>query len=114
MTMTRKIGMHAAADEVEDVRHRSLLGRRRWARLIGMASTMSPVPATPITRAVGPDRDVDRRGGAELVGLALLLDQHAAVAAGRDADRDERVVADQVAIEKGSAASARRRTPNRT
>ena len=36
-------------------------------------------------------------GGAELVGLALGLDEHAAVATGRDADLDVRVVPDEVA-----------------
>src|SRR5262245_16490253 len=43
-----------------------------------------------------PDRDLGRGGGAVLVRLALLLDEHRAVAPGRDPDRHERRVADEV------------------
>ena len=48
MTMTTKIGMHPAADEVEDVRH------GRSSPSARSSPTMSPLPATPITRAVVP------------------------------------------------------------
>src|SRR5215210_2984192 len=43
-----------------------------------------------------PGRHVGRRRGAVLVGLAFLLDEHTAVASGRDADRYERGVTDEV------------------
>src|SRR3954469_10805136 len=48
-----------------------------------------------------PGRHVGRRRGAVFVGLAFLLDQHAAVASSGDADRYERGVTDEVVHREG-------------
>ena len=90
--------------------------RRRWPAVAAIGgSTMRPVPAIPDTRAVVPAAMSVAGRRAVFVGLAFLLDQHAAVAAGRDADRDEGVVADQVARSRTARPpAARRRSVNRT
>ncbi len=58
---------------------------------------MTPVPPTPVMRATDAGRDVDGGRRREFVRLALGLDEDAAVATGRDADLDIRVVPDEIA-----------------
>ena len=58
---------------------------------------MSPVPPTPVTRATVPAGMSVAAVAREFVRLALGLDEHAAVATGRDADLDIGVVSDEIA-----------------
>ena len=78
-------------------------GGPRGCRRTGSA-TIEPGPGDPGHRTVVPAGDVDRRGRAELVGLALRLDEDAAVAAGRDRrPRPKRVAPTRSRVENGFA-----------